>query len=222
MGDTEPLTARQAAQVIQRATAYEEPLRRRTEGVTWMVWGFATAAVIFMGVAFGTICGPPGLDPYSEAAFEACQPWIDYVWVPWLVAAIAATKAVWHIAALSLPKAGPGHLQRIALALVMLLVVSGLPFGVVHRLPGAPESAAMFFGLGAPWLALGIANLHRGTGLGRKVMAFIGAAMFVAGAVWLPLAAGLPNEGWKEATWVGGALAAGLPIAAGFWQTLRG
>ncbi len=48
----ERFDVRGAIETIDRATSYDIPLRRRTEGVTWMVWGLATAVAF---LAFSTL-----------------------------------------------------------------------------------------------------------------------------------------------------------------------
>ncbi|MCA1814791.1 MAG: hypothetical protein LC624_12755, partial [Halobacteriales archaeon] len=99
---TESLTVEQAVRAIDAARRYEEPLRRRTEGVTWMVWGFVTFAMMSFGSALELL----GL-PFSSQVY--------YLYPFALLAiGIAGTKAVWSIAGVSLPATREGTLRSAA------------------------------------------------------------------------------------------------------------
>ncbi|HEV8360987.1 MAG TPA: hypothetical protein VGR28_11085 [Candidatus Thermoplasmatota archaeon] len=207
------LTTNEALATIARTAAFEQPLRRRVEGVTWMVWGFATAGVLLTGNALELVYGFPGPE------------WTRYMEWLWLLAGIAATTAVWRIAALARPEVHPGRRAALgAIALVVgLIALIWIPASGFGLLSGQAQAALVPATLGVPWVALAIANPHRGTSVGRRVMVVIGVLMGLASVAWAPVAIALPHETGFSLTVLYAALTGGaIPFLAGFWQVLRG
>lgn len=205
------LTADEALATIARTAAFEEPLRRRVEGVTWMVWGFVTAGVTLSTSAI-------------ELGFGYPWPaWVDVVfpWV-WLLAGLAGTTAVWRIAALARPEAHPGRRP----ALVAMVVVVGLIIaiwavvGVI--VPMEQQSPFVLVTLAVPWLALAALNPHRATAIGRKVMGAIGGLLVLGALAWLPATSGLGHGAFPQTMLASALLGGGIPLALGFWQAVRG
>ena len=85
----EPLTVQGAIRTLRELEGLEIGLYQRTEGITWMLWGFVTAGIYFTFGMFGSV-------------YEDAMPlWARLVWVPWVLAGVVATAAVWRSAHLS-------------------------------------------------------------------------------------------------------------------------
>lgn len=204
------LSPREALATIARTTAFEEPLRRRVEGVTWMVWGFVTAGATLSTNAIELVWG------YDGVMELWVVPWL------WLLAGVGATTAVWRIAALAKPDAHPGRrsaLRSIA-AVVGLIAAFWVPGSVL--IPVEQQASIVLLTLAAPWLALGAVNPHRGTALGRRVMLAIGGIIAVAGLAWMPFVAGMGHGGFPQTMLFTALVGGGAALALGFWQAVRG
>lgn len=201
---------REALATIARTTAFEEPLKRRTEGVTWMVWGFVTAGVM---LSQNAVTLALGFHPDRDM-------WV--VPVLWLLAGVAATTAVWRIAAVAKPEAHPGRRSAVLsiAAVVGLLALIWIPAGLL--LPDEAQAALVPLTIGAPWLALGLVNAHRGTTFGRRVMLAIGGLIMLAGLAWAPFVPGLAHHGYHHTTLVAALVGGAVPLVLGFWQAVRG
>jgi hypothetical protein len=205
----ETLTVEQAVATIEAARQYEEPLRRRTEGVTWMLWGLVTAGLFASGTALGLVVG------FSHPAI-ALYPFV------WLAAGIAGTKAVWSIAGVSLPPTREGQ-RRSLLSILAAAAVVAVAWGVPSAL--LPEAALPPFALlgnAAPWVVLGLLNPHRATGVGRRAMVAAGAGIALVALVTSPLVANAGHAAWDIVTLLGIVAGGGGPFLAGLWQALRG
>lgn len=69
MSETAPgkgFSLQSALQALEQATRYEEPLRHRTEGVTWMLWG-VVAVGIFLSYDLAAA-------RFDVQAWPACPP----------------------------------------------------------------------------------------------------------------------------------------------------
>jgi hypothetical protein len=204
------LSVEQAVQTIARVSAYEAPLRRRTEGVTWMVWGLVTAGLVASGSALERY----GV-PFSNPVYEL-YPFL------WLAAGIVATKAVWSIAGVSLPPTKEGA-RRTALAIALAIVVTVAVWTVA--LVAVPISAAPAFiliGLATPWVVLGTINPHRATRAGRLAMIASGAALFATAFAMLPYLPSDHDAGFRLMEVLGTFVGCGAPFVAGAVQALRG
>lgn len=59
-----------ALPLLTRALSYESSLRRRTEGVTWAIWGVVLATIMRIHAQIGTSATPPMVGDCSVV------PWI--------------------------------------------------------------------------------------------------------------------------------------------------
>lgn len=211
MSDTEgALSYRQAAEVIREAAAYEAPLRRRTEGVTWMLWGLVCSGLVSSGSSLAW-------------TFPYPHPVLDWYWPLWVLAGIVGTKALWGIAGLALPRRDASP-RRSLLAFAAAFVAVYLAFaGLAVSLP---ESALPPLGLAVfamPWLLLGLTDLARTTPVGRKVLVAIGGSMLVVALATAPLyAPDVVDPNWYLMSNVIMATTAAIPFTLGAWQALRG
>lgn len=217
MADATDLSARSAWRTIQEASAYEEPLRRRTEGLTWMVWGLVTLAIFLSYDAIS-----PHFHSFDHATgTETTSPWyIDILWVYWVIAGALLTWAVWRNVSLASPIAA--H-RPAGLKVTLLWVLTGA-IGwtlVLLLLPGLHPHLTATLAIGLAWITLGVVNLQRATAVGRRVIAFTGFAILLLGLAAQTLAPE-PGEDLFLLN-IARMLAAGLPpFLGGLWQTLRG
>lgn len=131
--DDGSLTPKEARDTIARLEAFEAPLRRRTGGITWMIWAIVTAGIF---ISYEMVQGItlPG-------------PVLWFLWAPWVAAGQLLTGAVWNSVALTLGLPEGEEAKR---GVAIGLVITAFFFG----------SALVFFGLGAPvpvsvfWLVL--------------------------------------------------------------------
>lgn len=214
--DEEAMVPAAAWATIREAAAFEEPLRRRTEGVTWMVWGLVTAAIFATYDALS-----PAFHEFDhETGVETTAPWyIDALWVYWVLAGALVTWALWRTVALATPVESPPAGKRVTLtwvaagALGWALALVVLPWLHTHLVP--------VVAIGVAWLTVGAVNLQRSSPLGRRVLVVVGVVVVTA-AVLLDLAAPTPG-GDLTLLNAGRLLAAGLPpLLGGLWQALRG
>lgn len=211
--EAEDLTPQEAARTIDRARGYEEPLRRRTEGVTWMIWGVVTLAIT---LSYSAI---PTYYPRYEAT-----PWFVHwlITFGWPIVGVLLTFATWRIASLTLPSLGDRSLRSaVSSALWLPLVYLGI--GAVFLLDvGASEASAIPIGIGLAWLTLGALDPFRATETGRRSLLVIGVVTLAGALAFAPFAASFPHEGWPAMRVLAGGLGGGAPFLVGLWQTLRG
>lgn len=131
-GTVERLTtafdAREAASVIQQMEGYEEGLRRRTEGITWMIWALVFAGISMSYWVMGLL-SPPGT---VGAADVLPDRGLVTPWIGWVVAGGLAIGAVWRGAALR-----EGSARRHVAALGAIMVTMWLLFIASWLVPSA-------------------------------------------------------------------------------------
>lgn len=206
-------TAKAAAEVLAGAATYEDALRRRTEGLTNMVWGI-TSAGIFTSYALLAVTGVLAGADAPEAVYAM-------LWAPWVLCGVLTTKALWRSASLAAPKLDvaqpPGY--KLLLAWVgAYVVLGGGAFLLVPRM-NEPTYALLAMGLG--WTVFGALNLFRCSRAGRNVSVATGAVILAAAVA---LAAALPTDrdlGYAMATWVSIAVSGAVPVAGGLWHQSR-
>lgn len=198
----------EAVETIGRATAYDMPLRRRTEGVTWMIWGLATAVVF---LAFST------LDPTRFVS------WIPII-VLWPLLGIVGTSAAWRIAALSRATLAP-QASRMSTSAIVIMV--GLAIALVVSLavtggngPSPPLLASVLTVL--PWAAFAALQWRRMTPGGQRTMVWTGVSMFLAMLAILQFVMVPDAEHAPANLLIAVALLGGPPFALGLWRTFRG
>lgn len=218
--DADAFTPEEAVDAIDRATGYEAPLRRRAEGVTWMVWGIVTVGIQLTFSSASTIF----FRPAAERA--ALTPgWFEpAVVVTWALVGVATTAAVWRVASLRLPSLGGRDLRSAAGAALWLPLVY-LGIGTLYVVAaGLPVAFYPLLGIGAAWTLLGAFDLLDATPVGRRVLVAVGILIVTAGVAASVTIARPGPEAVRYAdtapvtVFVGG----GAPFLAGLWQTLRG
>lgn len=196
---TDTLTPDEAARMLTQASRYEDALLRRTEGITWMIWGLATPG-IFVTYAFASVLAGAGW-------------WMALLWIPWVAAGVLATAALWRSAALSSPRLraaqAPGAWVRGAL---WVAAVSAL-FHVLR--PDGPEIPLLL--VGAMWAGMGILDVWRSSATARIGALVAGLPLVVAGAALAAFDAPIEVSGT-----LGMVLPGVLPFAVGLWLALRG
>lgn len=211
--------ARSAVSVIQDMEGYEEGLRRRTEGITWMVW-----ALVFAGIATSYwvmgILAPPGS---HDAAWRLLPDGgLVTPWIGWAIAGGLATSAIWRGAALH----GASGLRHVG-ALGAIMVGKWVLFVASWFL--VPAAIGQYLYAGGPLVFFGLATLivvstklvpltRQGRSVARVVaLGQIGLALVVGGLVGSGVVdAAIPIE------LVGAVAIGGMWLAGGMWQTAQG
>lgn len=211
-GAGESLTPEQAAATIEEARGFEEPLRRRTEGVTWMIWGIVPAGIQLSFDAAGDYMthGWPG--------------WVDpLILLGWPLLGIAMTYAVWRIAVLDKPGLSRHRWRSLLGAVLWLpLVYAGIGLTVLLFGIGWEGAFLPLVGIGASWLVLGATNAFKATPTGRRVLVAVG-AIILAVALGIAASVDITSDLGTDLTQLAAIfVAGGVPILAGLWQSIRG
>lgn len=206
------LTPAEAAQTIERARGYEEPLRRRTEGVTWMIWGLVAAGIqlSFNAVHDYVSHGWPG--------------WVDpIILLGWPLVGLLMTFGVWRIAVLDRPGLRQ-HRWRSLLGAALWLPLAYLGIGLTFLITGIGWEGAFLplVGIGVTWLVLGAANVFKATPTGRRNLVAIG-AIILATTIGIALAVDVTSDLGSDITQLAAIfVAGGVPFLAGLLQSVRG
>lgn len=89
---TDELPPIEAVQALTEIEGYDEKLTARTFGLTLMVFAFAIAAI---PISYAT--ADPWLTAHEYGSFV-----LAVLWLPWIVAAVAVTSAIWTTHSISL------------------------------------------------------------------------------------------------------------------------
>lgn len=203
---------RNAMSEIEKAVKYEEPLRQRTEGLTWMIYGLASPAIFLTYHAFYSLV--PG--PYPTWAN-----WMALVlWVPWIAAASVTSGLLWRSAALTAPaivEDEPSGWVVTAAWLAAIAVAFGGVFALTYLVSRSVAPSAYFLlWLGAAWAIMGATNVYKSSPTGRRVSTIIGLATALVG---LAVALGTTDD---DAATVVAMIASGVfPLLGGGWQATR-
>ncbi|HVM45772.1 MAG TPA: hypothetical protein VM582_07525 [Candidatus Thermoplasmatota archaeon] len=198
---------------------YEEGLRRRTEGITWMIW-----ALVFAGIAMSYwvmgLLSPPGAE---DAAAILPDRGLVTPWIGWAVAGGLATAALWRGAALG----GASGLRHVAaLGAIMagtwvLFILSWLlpPAISQHLYAGGP---LVFFGLAT--LLVVATDLVPLSALGKRAARVVAAVQIACAlAVGLMQAWGaMPSPLPVPVELLGAILLGASWLGAGLWQSAQG
>ncbi len=213
MSEPETLTPRQAVDEISRLQGFDAALRRRTAGLTWMIWGFAVPGIFLSYVLAGNRLG----DDFPL--------WAYFLWVPWGLLGGVASATAWRSAALAI-RIDERHLRRrIALTGLVILATLYAVFGLAHLLHqvGIHAGAAPLAGLGLACLIVGATGLRSSDRLGRDAWMLAGAILLLAGVAFtlaaVPLDDAQAEDLYAILTPVSAAAAF---FASGFYLSTRG
>lgn len=202
-----------AVGAIDRATAFTEPLRRRTEGVTIAVWGFVTAGVLLSNGVADDVYGF-----YHAGGWRRIVS--SLLWMPWAFLGVLTTHALWRIAEVSSRTVVPGRRRSVGVITTWLAALLGAVVLIAIVPVAAPGFAIAIIGL--IWVAVGALDIYSPTPAGRRTMLATGSIIAVTGVAYGVATMGMANAGWEHFT-VTAALVGGLvPIVAGLSQALRG
>lgn len=207
-GDDLPL--RDAVNAIATAARFEEPLRQRTEGLTWMIMAFIGPGIFlsyaFMGVAV----------PDAPALVEA------FLWLPWVATGVATTIVLWNSAALTSPGLARHTPSGWAVTLGWLAALAVAWAGVLWLLPDLNEPTFFLLWIGTAWAVFGAVNLYKNSARGRRFSVAIGVTIFLVGVALALTVPGESNADYLAATTVASVASGLVPLVAGFWQATRG
>lgn len=201
MTETTEMSPLEAARVLAQARDYEADLRTRTGGITWMLWGLVSCG-IFLSYAFVSVLGAGGF-------------WMNFLWVPWVLAGILAMNALWRSAALSMPAI---RTMRWKHFWIRFAAISAAYFVLLWFMPiTGPAQALVFMGLS--WLAMGVLGFLRSTTPAgpRWVCSTVGLLTAGIGGLLILLHPGIEVEGTLSIVASGA-----IPFVAGLYQTYRG
>lgn len=216
MAETGEVTREELTEAVLRiddALEEETTLRTRTEGLTWILWGLVTAAVVLTFDAVFFMYGGVGAVP---------EPWSTLLWVPWVGIGAALTSVLWRSAALSRPELTERQQGGLLVTAAYIAFIVAVWFLVVWLVPGLNSDTIAVLAIGTAWLFFGVWNPFRVTPTGRRVMILQGMVILSAGIL---LAATLPasqQASNQVATLVNLFASAGVPVVGGAWQATRG
>lgn len=201
----ETLTPQEAVRALAKAHDWEAALHGRTQGLTWMVWGLATPAT-FLTYSFAAVL--------AEVDGATVPAWVwNVLWVPWILAGVIATVALWRAAALAVPGLEtPGERRR---ATIGGFVASGVIFTAFLLLQ--PDSAVLPLAvIGAMWMLMASANVWNADLHGRIVGLVVGGILIAsAGAM------ALARIDVASSSVLSIAVSGIVPFAAGLWHIWR-
>ena len=211
------LTARGAVEAMRSLEGVTEALRRRTAGMTWMIWGFVVPAIFLSYNALG-----------ATGALDDPGPWLvallNVLWAPWVAIGVLATRALWRSAALPMAQdvrkaRRDGVLQGalfVGAIFGLMAVVRALDLGLVE-----PGSALL--GVALASLASGALNLNCDDRTDRLAWTYAG--LFLLAVVLVTWLATPSEPEWLPFAVFGTVAPLATAIAyvgAGIWLSLRG
>jgi hypothetical protein len=204
MTEPERVSVAQALRNISTATDLTASLRSRTEGLTWVLWGFAAMGQY---VTFA-------LNGGSEAASRAV-PGAPALVLAWSLAALLATVGLWRSAALSFTTGmSTRRTTAFFVAWLALFFVFALAFSLVGGTSRADATVAAW---GILLVGFALFDPLRFTGGGRWVAAAGGVlGLLAALAIWRFALAG------AAALLLSGAALGGALMAGGLVMLFRG
>jgi hypothetical protein len=210
-GPAADLDVKTAISTIDKALAYTQPLRRRTEGLTWLLFGLASA---IFPLSYGWIW---------ENGFERHYRLI-LVWLAgYALLSIGPGLLAWRIASIVSEdyRIDPKRVAATVSVLAVLLV--GLNFAFWGLFGATQLSVALnivIFG-GAAWSGLALGQWARLSQTGRRDTWLIGAAMALAGAALVYLLRADTTTVALDVMIFVISMGA-IPAVAGWWRLARG
>jgi hypothetical protein len=167
------MSAHAAVAEIERLENLRGPLERRTSGITWMIWGIATAA-IFMSYNF--------LGVLVEFVNPGAMYFMPLAWMPWVAMGVVATRAVWKSANVMVPNLG-NRREGIWIG-VAFFVLSFFGFMLTGMTGGRFTEPAVFLGIvGLVSLFFGITGFFCRDRIERTLQGTGGAVLLVLAIV---------------------------------------
>lgn len=209
----EPMSIERALSTIQKLEGLEIGLYQRTEGITWMLWGFITAGIYFMFSTFG-------------AAMEDDLPdWLGFLWAPWVAAGIAATMAIWRSAHLASGAQFQARAMRgySLIYLVTYFVLFFLAFFLLHTYGSTwnlKEPGVVMIVLGVASTL--VAHLTTSSAPARSMLRIVGALALVAALVLALVPYSVPWHAYAYQTFAGVIILGGGWFLGGLYLTLKG
>lgn len=210
--DDPPFSVEDAVRTIDRATAFAEPVRRRSEGVTIALWGLITACVILTSAVADDIYGAFHAGFWGRVVSST-------LWIPWALIGVLGTLAIWRVAEVSSGQPVPGR-RRSPGAILGVFAILCATVILVVMMPIAAAGLAVSF-IGILWLAVGALDIYKATPAGRTTLVGVGGTLIVAGAIYGALTFDSMTLAWRHFEAFGTLTAGLIPIAAGLRQALR-
>lgn len=208
---TAGLDVKTAVATLDRALAYSGPLQRRTEGITWILFGLTTA---LFGVYY-TWLSETGRDPSLR--------WLAPSFIGYASLCLGLPLLSWRVAGAVISDYVVDAKRVFAGIMVLAVVLIASNFVVWSLLNEYPRFSIAFNGAlaeGSAWAILGLAQWSRMSASGRRDTLVLGAAMVVVGFVLLYVFG--TEVGTLGANTLVGVIAfCALPMAAGVWRLVR-
>lgn len=182
--DAGDLSPQEAIEKIDRVDQLHHALEQRTSGVTWMVWGIASAAIFVTYSYVGVV-----VDAYATQ-MRALFP---FLWIPWVLLGLLVTRSLWRSAGLVVPiQQRSLDRQGILLGLLFVGLISAGLLGV--QALGWPllEPAVALVGVGAATGLMGILGLTATSRFERRGAMIAGTLLVVVALVTTAL---VPADG---------------------------
>lgn len=210
-GPPAALDVKAAISTIDRAIAYTRPLRRRTEGITWVLFALSSALFVF-SYAWAW---DNGFDP----TYKLILAWL----AGYALLAVGPALLTWRIAGVMSHEYAIDAKRVVATVAVLGALLMALDLALWLTLGESPLTIALTIALfgGAAWAALGVAQWSRMSASGRRDTWIIGGAIaalgfalvFLFGADASTVALDVVIFALSTAT---------APLAAGLWRLARG
>lgn len=201
------LDVKGAVQSIEKALAYEAPLRTRAEGLSWMVWGLVLAVLAL--VVGGRVDWPL---------------WVTYaIVIPmWAGLGLGGTSAVWRLAGTARPALS---ISPVKVAIGVAAVVVG--FFVVNLIGWSVYNATGSYAVLAlvlptvPWGLLGWLQWTRLSAAGRRATVVLGLLMPILFVTYVEFVMTSPIFWDPVGIAVITAIQGGIPVVVGLAWTFR-
>lgn len=203
------MTAQDALHALRDLPRYEERLTARAGGLTFMLWGLATAGIFTTYAA--------AAEPLeARGAYWA----FGVLWVPWTAAGIAASAALWSSHAVTMRRA-PGAREGLRQSLLFtfgFLALAAALFAVLDLWAGVEWDVNGVLAVASGLFAILVGLLQRKAwGPGARNVAVAGACMVLAG-----VALGVSGTGGAAAAFTAAAVVGSGWFLAGVATYARG
>lgn len=196
-----------ALSTIEHVSGFTEPARRRAEGVTIMLWGFVTAALLLSSEVLNLA--------YGFIHTDGWQRWVVlFMWVPWGAIGAVGTIAIWRIAEVGSRAPIDGHRRSWRWLCVWAATIVAIIVFPDNLIPLAAAGWAVVT-LGMIWIGVGV-FLNTATHAGRRTVVAVGAVIILVGIVFgMTLERLAMGAGFEYFTLVATVCGGILPIFAG-------